>query len=49
MKLCVYRQWFEYGTVIPKEKVAFSDPTPDGKKLAEKYVGSPEFLVYKFQ
>ena len=38
-----------YGSVISKDKVAFSDPTPDGKKLAEKYLESAEFLVYKFQ
>ncbi|XP_060586425.1 N-acetyltransferase ESCO1-like [Ruditapes philippinarum] len=44
---CV-RQWSIYGTVIPKHKVAFSDPTPDGKLLATRYIGTPTFLVYKY-
>ncbi|XP_005101549.2 N-acetyltransferase ESCO2 [Aplysia californica] len=41
-------QWFEYGTLIPKHKVAFSDPTPDGRRFAQKYMGMPTFLVYKY-
>ncbi|XP_053395371.1 N-acetyltransferase ESCO2-like [Mercenaria mercenaria] len=45
---CV-RQWSIYGTVIPKNKMAFSDPTPDGKQLATRYIGTPTFLVYKYQ
>ncbi|XP_059155078.1 N-acetyltransferase ESCO1-like isoform X2 [Physella acuta] len=44
---CV-RQWFDYGTLIPKSKVAFSDPTPDGQRFSQKYVGTPTFLVYKY-
>lgn len=44
---CV-RQNFHYGTFIPKKRIAFSDPTPDGKKLATKYIGTSSFLVYKF-
>lgn len=44
-----YRKWAVYGTYIPRDKIAFSDPTPDGKLLATKYTGNPEFLVYKFQ
>ncbi|KAL4235954.1 Establishment of cohesion 1 [Mactra antiquata] len=44
---CV-RQWSVYGNVIPKHRIAFSDPTPDGKCLASKYFGTPNFLVYKF-
>ncbi|KAH9496831.1 Establishment of cohesion 1 [Bulinus truncatus] len=43
------RQWFNYGTLIPKFKVAFSDPTPDGYKFASKYIGSNSFLVYKYR
>ncbi|KAL5022396.1 hypothetical protein ScPMuIL_001551 [Solemya velum] len=45
---CV-RQWFEYGVVIKKEQVAFSDPTPDGKIFATRYTGSSSFLVYKYK
>ncbi|XP_069127189.1 N-acetyltransferase ESCO2-like [Argopecten irradians] len=44
---CV-RQWFEYGVLITKREMAFSDPTPDGKQLATKYTGTPNFLVYKY-
>ena len=40
--------WAEYGTEIPKDMVAFSDPTPDGKLLASKYMGTANFLVYKY-
>ena len=42
------RNWFEYGCVIPKHMIAFSDPTPDGRRFAQKYMGTPTFLVYKF-
>lgn len=44
-----FRQWSSYGTYIPKEEMAFSDPTADGKMLAAKYMGTADFLVYKFQ
>ncbi|CAG5114595.1 unnamed protein product [Candidula unifasciata] len=44
---CV-RQWFSYGSLIPKHKVAFSDPTPDGRRFAQKYTGTPTFLVYRY-
>ncbi|EDO47526.1 predicted protein, partial [Nematostella vectensis] len=43
---CV-RNCFIYGYPIPKEALAFSDPTPDGKRLATAYVGTPEFLVFR--
>jgi len=46
--LHVFRMWAEYGTEIPKDMVAFSDPTPDGKLLASKYMGTANFLVYKY-
>ncbi|CAL1540314.1 unnamed protein product [Lymnaea stagnalis] len=45
---CV-RQWFNYGILIPKTKVAFSDPTPDGFNFFQKYMGSSTFLVYKYK
>ncbi|XP_061191443.1 N-acetyltransferase ESCO2-like [Saccostrea echinata] len=44
---CV-REHFHYGMYISKKQVAFSDPTPDGKKLATKYTGRSSFLVYKY-
>lgn len=44
---CV-RQWALYGIEIPRSKMAFSDPTPDGKLLATRYAGTPHFLVYKY-
>ncbi|XP_036368294.1 N-acetyltransferase ESCO2-like [Octopus sinensis] len=45
---CV-RHWFQYGVPVPKNKLAFSDPTPEGMLLATKYTGSMSFLVYKCQ
>ncbi|XP_076440519.1 uncharacterized protein LOC143279996 isoform X2 [Babylonia areolata] len=44
---CV-RQWFEYGFMIHKSQLAFSDPTPDGRMFAAKYTGTDNFLVYKY-
>lgn len=38
---------FIYGCVIPRELVAFSDPTPDGKRLAKSYTGTAQFLVFR--
>jgi hypothetical protein len=43
-----FREWFEYGILIPKSKVAFSDPTPDGRRFAAEYMGINNFLVYKY-
>ncbi|KAK3727808.1 hypothetical protein QZH41_008230 [Actinostola sp. cb2023] len=40
------RTHFIYGCVITKDVLAFSDPTPDGKRLATAYIGIPEFLVF---
>ncbi|XP_038056898.1 N-acetyltransferase ESCO1-like isoform X2 [Patiria miniata] len=42
------RNYFMFGTVLPKELIAFSDPTPDGKMLATAYMKTPRFLVYKY-
>ena len=41
------RHNFVYGRVIPKQLIAFSNPTPDGKKFASSYTGTEEFLVYR--
>ena len=38
---------FIYGCIIPRELVAFSDPTPDGKRLANSYAGTSQFLVFR--
>ena len=35
-----------YGTIIEKDRVAFTDPTPDGRRLAARYTGRDDFLVY---
>ncbi|XP_064382282.1 N-acetyltransferase ESCO2-like [Halichondria panicea] len=35
------------GSVIPKDKMAFTDPTPDGKLFASHYCGRTNFLVYR--
>lgn len=37
---------FLYGCVIVKEKLAFSDPTPNGRSFAEKYMGESPVLVF---
>ena len=34
------------GYAVPKSKVAFTDPTPDGKLFASRYSSTPNFLVY---
>jgi hypothetical protein len=44
----LFRQHFHYGMYIAKKRMAFSDPTPDGKSFATKYLGTNSFLVYKF-
>ncbi|KHJ78807.1 hypothetical protein OESDEN_21569 [Oesophagostomum dentatum] len=49
--LDVVRQRYFPGILVPKSRVAFSDPSSDGRKFAERYVGnsnglSPSFLVY---
>ncbi|XP_064606237.1 N-acetyltransferase ESCO2-like [Liolophura sinensis] len=44
---CV-RHWFEYGVIISKDMMAFSDPTPDGRQLGARYTGKESFLVYKY-
>jgi N-acetyltransferase len=33
---------------IPKELIAFSDPSPSGRKFAERYLGTQTFLVYQW-
>lgn len=43
---CV-RNHFMFGCVIAKESLAFSDPTPLGKRLAESYSGTESFLVFR--
>ncbi|ESP00562.1 hypothetical protein LOTGIDRAFT_112462 [Lottia gigantea] len=42
------RTCFHYGGVVERNELAFSDPTPDGKKFATKYTGAPSFLVYRY-
>lgn len=34
--------------IVPRSKVAFSDPTTDGKDFAKKYTKQDDFLVYTF-
>ncbi|XP_066998645.2 N-acetyltransferase ESCO2 [Anabrus simplex] len=42
---CV-RLSFMYGHVLDRDEIAFSVPTKEGKAFAEKYTGTPNFLVY---
>ncbi|XP_078620170.1 uncharacterized protein LOC144887084 isoform X2 [Branchiostoma floridae x Branchiostoma japonicum] len=41
------RSHFAFGSFLSKDAMAFSDPTPDGRKFAEKYCGTAAFLCYK--
>ena len=43
---CV-RNDFMFGGVVSKDLLAFSDPTPLGKQLAESYCGTENFLVFR--
>lgn len=36
-----------YAYVVPKDRVAFSQPTPSGERLARSYFGRSDFLVYR--
>jgi len=40
------RSHFMYGYTIPKDLIAFSQPTPEGKAFATKYFETINFLVY---
>ncbi|KAJ3040679.1 N-acetyltransferase esco2 [Rhizophlyctis rosea] len=44
--LDVVRSRFLFGCTIETNLLAFSQPTPSGKCLAERYCGRPDFLVY---
>ena len=45
---CCRREHYHTDQVIPKGLVAFSDPSPSGRKFAENYVGVQHFLVYQW-
>jgi hypothetical protein len=34
------------GYVVPRNQLAFSQPSDDGAKLAASFTGTPQFLVY---
>eukprot|EP01117_Protostelium_nocturnum_P000071 TRINITY_DN10160_c0_g1_i1.p1 TRINITY_DN10160_c0_g1~~TRINITY_DN10160_c0_g1_i1.p1 ORF type:complete len:482 (-),score=148.76 TRINITY_DN10160_c0_g1_i1:21-1466(-) len=40
------RAHMTYGSIIPKERVAFTQPTQEGKLFIAKYTGKEDFLVY---
>jgi len=40
------RSHFVYGYTMPKNLIAFSQPTPEGKAFATKYFETVNFLVY---
>ena len=42
----VARENYVFGYIIPMKLVAFTQPTPSGKKLAEKVCGEDSLLVY---
>lgn len=37
---------FIYGEIVPKNLIAFSQPSGDGKKFATHYFGTNKFSVY---
>ncbi|KAJ1540082.1 Establishment of cohesion 1, partial [Nowakowskiella sp. JEL0078] len=41
------RSNFVFGTTIEKDKLAFSQPTDAGQRLASSYISRQDFLVYK--
>lgn len=41
------RAHFASGFTIPRDKLAFSQPTKDGRRLAARYSGTEAFLVYE--
>ncbi|XP_011402887.1 PREDICTED: N-acetyltransferase ESCO2-like [Amphimedon queenslandica] len=41
------RHNFKPGHIIPKEAIAFTDPTVDGRHFAVSYCGTPNFLIYR--
>ena len=43
----IYRHNFKSGHIIPKESIAFTDPTVDGRDFAVSYCGTPNFLIYR--
>ena len=43
-----YRLNFVPGYIVPRNKIAFSDPTPDGKAFATKYCRTQNFMVYRW-
>jgi hypothetical protein len=44
--LDVARLTFRFGMEIDKSELAFSQPTPSGHKLAKRYFGRSDYLVY---
>ncbi|KAK5967427.1 hypothetical protein GCK32_017462 [Trichostrongylus colubriformis] len=49
--LDIIRRWYFTGVLVPRNRVAFSDPTDDGKRFAEHYLRKDEqsncsLLVY---
>lgn len=42
------RSDFAYGSFLPKNLCALSQPTPDGKRFARRYFDTDTFLVYKY-
>ena len=45
---CFCREHYHADQVIPRELIAFSDPSPSGRKFAERYIGMRHFLVYQW-
>ncbi|RCN41919.1 hypothetical protein ANCCAN_12133 [Ancylostoma caninum] len=46
--LDVIRHRYFTGILVPKSRIAFSDPSDDGKKFAEQYVGNTAEQIFSF-
>ena len=42
---CV-RESYSFGSTVPKDRLAFTQPTADGRRFMERYRGSKDFRVY---
>lgn len=47
--LDVMRSDIIYGSIVPKNKIALSQPTLDGKRFGMKYFDNEMFLVYEYE
>ena len=47
LRAALQHSGFNHGSVVAPSNVAFSQPTPAGRKLAANFLGTTHFLVYR--